>query len=113
MDKGKPIVLETGYEIIAFDPNNASLISFRSKAAPEQEFIEPRAERLAFVIGYYDEQRQYRLLTSDQAGKVEVSCVSEGQGQVLKATYEGIGGKDLGVAFTVRAAGNDRYSRWN
>ncbi len=106
MDKDRSIVLETKYDFLSFDPDNASLISFRSKAAPEQEFIAPGAERLAFVIGYYDEERQYQWLTSSQAKKVGVSCERQGQTQVLKAVYERIGGKDLGVTFTVHADSN-------
>ena len=72
---------------LAFDPETLSLVSFRSKAAPEQEFIAAAARLPAFAIGYLDARHQYRLLTSQQAADVQVSVETNDDQRQLRAVY--------------------------
>ncbi len=104
--------LETLHDTLRFDPQTAGLVSFRRKAVPEQEFIAPGAERLAFLIGYYDEDFQYRLLPSSQAAEIRVSCDLQGDTRVLTADFRRLGGQDLHARLQVRASPETPFSRW-
>ncbi len=109
------IVLETSQDLLQFDPQTGVLRSFRSKAAAgaeEQEFIAPGAEPLAFLLGIYDQERQYRWLPSDQAEEVQVDCERQGSVQTLRASYRRMGGQEVDVSFTVRASLEEPLSRW-
>ena len=105
------IYLETAGDRLGFERETGALVSFRRKAAPEQEFI-AQAQQPAFVIGYLDDLRQYRLLPSDRAGDVLVQRRSEGTETVLAATYSRLDGCDLDVTCEVHAAANAPASRW-
>jgi hypothetical protein len=112
MSQSENLILETAADILKFDRATGCLVSLRSKATPDQEFIAWVPDHPAFVIGYLDEEREYRLLTSGQAETVEIQQVRRGEHQVLSASYRRVGGRDVHVAFSVQASGQDRFSRW-
>ena len=105
-----PITLETLTDTLQFDPQTLALISFCSKAAPDQEFIAHSPQHPVFVIGLLDKRRQYRWLDSHQAEILRVE--PDGVGG-LKAVYSKIGGLDLEVTCQVRTSPEDRFARWN
>ena len=106
------LTLESRHDVLAFDPETLSLVSFRSKAAPEQEFIAAAARLPAFAIGYLDARHQYRLLTSQQAADVQVSVETNDDQRQLRAVYSSIGGHDLRVTCQVTAAARDPFICW-
>ena len=108
MSPTETLTLETAADTLRFDRATGCLVSLRSKAAVDQEFIAWAPDHPAFVIGALDEEREYRLLTSASAEAVEVGC----DGQTLTAAYRRVGGQELHVTLSVRAAAHDRFSRW-
>ena len=112
MSQSQPLVLETAADILKFDRATGCLVSLCSKAVPDQEFIAWAPEHPAFVIGYLDEEREYRLLPSAKAEKVEIQQDRLDGSQVLSASYRQIGGQDIHVTFTVHASKQDPHSRW-
>ena len=105
-----PFTLETLTDTLQFDPHTLALVSFCSKAVPDQEFIAHTDKHPVFVIGCLDKHRQYRWLDSHQAETVQVE--PDGVGG-LKAVYSKIAGLDLEVTFQVRTSRDDRFTRWN
>ena len=108
----KAFVLETATDTLQFDPQTACLVSFRAKAAPEQEFIIAQADAPVFVLQYLDESCRFRQLSSRQA-QVEVRVNRVGQSVVLAARFTRIEDLDLHVTVTVRASEGDRFSHWS
>lgn len=108
------IHLETSLDDLTFDQGTGQLVSFRSRSAPEQEFIASAPEHPAFIIQYLDEQGIYRQLTSAQAESANVAVEeTENGGKLLTARYMRIDGLALDVTITVTARKTDRFSRWN
>jgi hypothetical protein len=105
-----PLTLETLTDVLQFDARTLALVSFRSKAAPAQEFIAHSSQHPVFVIGYLDRKRQYRWLDSGQAGDIRVSQDAAG---TLTAIYSKIAGLDLQVTCRVKASPDERFARWN
>ena len=68
MSQSEYLLLETAADILKFDRATGCLVSLRSKAVPDQEFIAWTPDHPAFVIGYLNEEREYRLLTSGNGG---------------------------------------------
>jgi len=58
MPESETIPLETAADILRFDRATGCLVSLRSKATPDQEFIAWAPDHPAFVIGYLDEKRE-------------------------------------------------------
>jgi hypothetical protein len=112
MSQSEPLILEIATDILTFDRATGCLASLRSKATPDQEFIAWAPDHPAFVIGYLDEEREYRLLTPATAESVEVRCERQGDSQALSASYRRVGGRDLHVTLDVQAAKQERFSRW-
>lgn len=101
--------LETLTDVLSFDRASLRLISFVSKVASDQQFIDYLPEHPAFDIGYYDAKRRYRLIGSLSSQSVEVT---EKFGK-LTGYYKGVGGFNLDVICTIQANINDRYTKWN
>lgn len=112
MSEQSPIILETAGETLGFDPQSGGLVSFRSRVAPDQEFIAWAREHPAFLIGYLDEQRQYRL-TGPGGLAARVDLHQNGEEWILTAEYSGVAGFDLDVSFAVRGSPRERFSRWS
>jgi hypothetical protein len=106
------IALETLHSTLAVDSGSGSLLSFRAKAAPEQEFIQPAQDHPAFLIQYFDEQRQYQLLKAQQAEAVETQVSSEAGAATVTTRFSRVGGFDLDVITRVRASPAEPFSRW-
>jgi hypothetical protein len=106
------LYLETASDRLGFDSTTGSLVSLVAKAAPEQEFI-ARGQYPAFVIGYLDDLRQYRLLPSSEAQDIQVQRRTGGGEQVLTAYYSRVAGHDLDVAFEVYTGSDAPASRWS
>jgi len=104
------LTLETLTDVLQFDARTLAFLSFRSKSAPEQEFIAYSSQNPVFIIGFLDEKRQYCWLTSDQAEDIRVS--QDGSGRLM-AVYSKIAGMELQVSCEVTASQTDRFSKWN
>jgi hypothetical protein len=107
------LTLESNHDVLTFDASTLALLSFRSKAAVEQEFIAHAGDHPVFVIGYLDAQRQYRLLPSTQAGEVRVTQEDAAGSRALTAIYSRIAGLDLHVTCRVSASPQDEMARWS
>ena len=82
---GSALRLETATDVIQLDATTAGLISWRSKAAPDQEFCASgRPADPVFVIQYLDGERRYRQITSLQAEAVEVRGGSRARSPALR-----------------------------
>ena len=64
---GKALVIETANDNLTLDGETGRLMSFRSKAAPEQEFLASVPEHPVFVIQYLDADREYQQADSRSA----------------------------------------------
>ena len=108
-----PLILRTLCDTLGFDPVTGRLISCRAHAAPDMEMIASLPEHPTFVLRYLDDQREFQHLLSTAAESVAVAVRSEVDGAtLLTARYARVGGIDLHVEFSVRAAASDRFSRW-
>ena len=106
--------LETSHDILEFNPRTGALISFRSKAAPDQEFIHTRAADPVFVIQYLDGAHRFHQIASSRAMRIETRCETQPEGAtILTAIFRGLADFDLDVTVTVRASPQDRLSRWS
>ncbi len=86
-------------------------MSFRSRAAKDQEFIAAAKEHPVFSIDYLDANREYRQLTSAQASEVKVTCEADGAGKTLMATFRGIADLGMYVTIYVQARPTEKFSR--
>ena len=105
--------LETLGEALGFDAGTGQLVSFRSRAAKDQEFIAAAKEHPVFIIDWLDENRECRQLTSAQASEVKVTCDGDGAGKTLTATFRRIADLGLHVTFQVKARRTEKFSRWS
>ncbi len=103
------IILENTNHKLAFDPKTAQLLSLRGKIAPEQEFIVSSQSVPVFVIQYLNEVREFRRVSSLEAGKVSV----ESTGRKLTAIFARLGGVDLAATVSVRLDEQGPQSRWS
>ena len=105
--------LESLTDRLQFDPTMLALVSFRSLAVPEQEFITQSADHPVFIVGYLDASKQYRWLTSQQAERVEVTQAgSPGGEKILTAIFSRVGGLDLQVTCQASASPRERFVRF-
>ena len=110
----KPLIaLESLSDVLQFDSKTMSLVSFRSKSSPDQEFIAPANHHPVFILGYLDENRQYCWLTSRQAETVQVQLVDKGNSQELRAVFSRIDNEDIRVTCSVKASIEDRFIHWS
>ncbi|HUU23909.1 MAG TPA: DUF6259 domain-containing protein [Phycisphaerae bacterium] len=106
-------VLETVGDVLSFERETGRLVSFRSKAAPDQEFIASAADHPVFVLQYLDERRQYRQLDSHEAESARITCERGAGAAILTMGFRRVGGLDLDVTATVRASRQEPLSRWS
>lgn len=105
--------LETLGDVLGFDGGTGQLVSFRSLAAKDQEFIAAAKAHPVFVIDYLDANREHRQLTSAQADEVKVICEADGAGKTLTATFRRIANLGLHVTIHVQARPTEKFSRWS
>lgn len=111
---GNHIVLETSHDILGFNPDTAQLASFRTKAAPDQEFIVAQDGDPVFVIQFLDEDRRFRRVTSLDTADVDISSDARADGSAeLTARFDRLGGMDVSATIAVRASPGDRFSTWS
>ena len=106
---GQRIHLETSDTLLELDAINLRLCSLRAKTAPDQEHIQFAEEHPAFEIGYYDEKKRYRLLSSNTAARVTVKQTETG---AYSSVFSGLDGKDLTVTCGVQVIPGDRFARF-
>ena len=106
------LTLESEHDVLQFDATNLSLVSFRSKSAPEQEFISAAMQLPTFAIGYLDARKQYRLLHSHQADHIQVGAEIVGDQHKLWAVFNRIAGYDMSVTCQVIETHHDDCMRW-
>lgn len=94
--RGKKLyTLRTRCDTLQFEAETGRLVSFRSAAAPEQEFIESSPEHPVCAIQWLDAQRMARWMDSHSARTIRVWCETVGTGQRLTIECLGLGGLDL------------------
>ena len=108
----KTHTLRTRTDTLKFDVGTGRLISFRSAAAPGQEFIESSLDHPVCAIQWLDEQRQSRWMDSHSTRRIRVRCGKFGKGQRLTIECIGLGRKDLDLVGTVTVSPDDPMSRW-
>jgi len=112
MTVSSTIALTTATDTMLFSAETGRLVSFRSQAASDQEFIAAGPNTPVFVVQYLDNERRYRQLTSHDA-TAQVSCEDVEGGSVLRASFPQLGGMAIEATVTVRAAPDDRFSHWS
>jgi hypothetical protein len=110
------LVLSNGNHRLEFNSRTAQLVSLRSLAAPDQEFIPPNDHHPVFTIQYLDRTRAFQQITSTQAQEIKVrrnqqASVKGGAG--LTADFMGLGGLDLSAMVTISMAADDPAGRWS
>jgi hypothetical protein len=106
------MTLVTLHETLAFDPGSGRLVSLRPAAAPAQEFMDSAADHPVFALQYLDDAGGHRRLDSRDAGSCDASLREDGDVRTLVLRYTRVGGRDVEVALTVRAARGQPFSRW-
>ena len=110
------IRMETSHDVLGFDQQTGRLVSFRSKAAPDQEFIASSTDDPVFVIQYLDQGRRFRQIASSEAEGVEITYEHSPAGSeavLLTAVFRQLAGLDLHATVKVRASTSERFSRWS
>ena len=108
------ITIETKQDVLGFSADTGQLVSFRSKAAPDQEFVCTDKDEPAFVVQYLDETRRFRQLSSHDAESTQIELQEgpAGSGRIV-GTFHRLSGLDLTVVVQVRASSSDRFSHWS
>jgi hypothetical protein len=106
------LILETAVDRLSFDGQSGRLLSLRSRGKPEVELLATSASHPAFALQVLNEKREFQLLDSSAARGCAVTRTESAAGQTLTLAYSGVGGLDLDVTLTIRAAAKDRFSRW-
>ena len=70
MDAGTTIRLESSQDVLLFDAASGALMSFRSKAVPDQQFIVAGSGQPVFIIQHLDKSRRFRQIASDEAAQI-------------------------------------------
>lgn len=106
------LTLKTTGETLKFSRESGRLVSWRSRHAPEQEFIASRPNHPVFNINYLDDAGQYHRLTSHDARRVAIELKKARGESILTMKFMRIGGRDLQVTATVRASAQDPVCHW-
>ena len=106
----KKIIAETAAGLFELDAANLRLCSIRSKSVPDQEFIAFDSTHPTFEIGYYDDKKRYRLLSSLSAQEIQTGNPAPG---VHTAAFSGFTEKDLVVECRVTFSASDPFARFN
>ncbi|HPN35803.1 MAG TPA: DUF6259 domain-containing protein [bacterium] len=109
----KRLTLESQNDLLQLDGETLRLVSFRSKSAGDQEFIDSRPEHPVFLIQYLDEAREYQCLSSLQAAAIVVSREATPQGATVQAIYRFLPKLDLEATVHIAASASDPFVRWN
>jgi hypothetical protein len=104
--------LQTLNERLEFDPATARLVSLRSLNAPDQEFIHSSEDHPTFVIGFFDEKRNYHQVGSLQARNVNVTVSRQDDHSVISASYHQVDGLELDIHFSISASPAEPFCRW-
>ena len=100
--------LESKHDLLSFERDTMRLVSYRSKSAPDQEFISFSDKHPLFEIGYLDDRKRYRTLNSIKASAIDVKCLGDG----LRAEYC-FAGPDLKVICEARGGSGEPHVTWN
>jgi len=106
------LVIESSVDKLCFDERNLSLQSYRSKLFPHLEFIRYSEDHPVFIIGYLDNKRRYRWLSSAEASSVKVERLNAQGRQILKAVFSDIAGQNLQVTCSVETSATESFVRW-
>ena len=71
MNENEIITLKTARDTLRFSGRTGGLVSLRSEAAPDQEFIEAGEDDPVFAVQYLDDRRQFRLKQYSNLGALE------------------------------------------
>ena len=108
------VTMATSHDVLRVSAETGQLLSFRAKAAPDQEFICPADEDPVFVIQYLDDDHRFRQISSLDAESTAISLDQKDDGSAsLTATFRRLGALDLAATVTVRASNGRRYSIWS
>ena len=114
MNEPDRITLETACDTLRFSSKTGSLVSLRSKVAPDQEFIAFAEDDPVFVVQYLDADRRFRQLTSHQAREIDIQHTADQSGETtLIASFRGLGDLDLDAEVRVKSAQDESLSRWS
>lgn len=103
--------LETINDLLKFD-GNGSLVSFKAKVAPEQEFIEEPGIHPAFEIQYLDDKGIFRRISSCSAEGVNVQEEENGR-KTLVFEYTRLAGMNLSAKVQISASPGEEFSYWS
>ncbi|MHB9033304.1 MAG: DUF6259 domain-containing protein [Anaerolineae bacterium] len=109
MPDNRILILETSRDRLQFDADTGRLVSLRPLDMPGLELIAANDDDPTFIIQYLDDTHTFCEINSRQAQATTCS-VAHG---VLHCDYTGLGGLDLALSFTVRAAADERFSSWS
>ncbi|HET6485273.1 MAG TPA: DUF6259 domain-containing protein, partial [Spirochaetia bacterium] len=104
--------LQTATSTLGFDRDSGRLISFTSKAAPDQQFVASAPDHPVFLLHYVDADGQYQPLDSFSAREHAVTLEGGETSGGLSILYRGVGGMDLDVLGTVTVSPDDPFARW-
>jgi Domain of unknown function (DUF6259) len=112
------LALVNANQRLEFSSRTGALISLRSHAAPDQEFIPIHDKHPVFSIQYLDASRAFQQIDSTQAQEMHIRTQqqpsSNGSNEtVLTGDFTGLGGLDLSARVTIRITPGEAASRWS
>lgn len=109
---GHLLSLLTSTDSLSIDAQSGRLVSFRTSATPDQEFIASSPDHPVFVIHYLDQGRRYQRLDSRKAESTHISLKVDAGVSTVTASFRRVGGMNLDVTATIRASRDDPFTHW-
>ncbi|MEW6750805.1 MAG: DUF6259 domain-containing protein [Candidatus Latescibacterota bacterium] len=109
MSRVRSVTLETAGEVLRFHAGTGALLSLRSKAAPDQEFIEAGADTPLLSLQYLDGEGQFHQVGPRRSRRAWVTAFRGGVDIVVRR----LGGLDIDAQITVMGSPHEPMSRWS
>ena len=109
----RPIILRTAIDRLTFDADTGRLVSLAPKRAPEANLIASAPDHPVFALQYISDDGEYRYADSHNASSADVDCADSDGEQTLMLSFAGVGGMDVDVRLSIRAARDTPFSRWS
>jgi hypothetical protein len=106
------LAISSQTETLRFDRRTGRLLSFRSRAAPDQELLASTPQHPALVLQYLDRRGAYQQLTSFDAQGIRIARRLCQGTTTLSLRFERLAGLDLDVSAEIRASRREPGTRW-
>ena len=106
-------LLESLTAVMGLDLQTGQIVSFKSKACPDIEYIDAKHDDPVFVVQYLQDElmpsdnEQFVLLESTSTSDIEITVIESDLGYAVCGRYKNLHGTNLCVTTTVTANADD------